>query len=134
MAETNRSIHAAVLKYEVRQFLANEKELPVCVSSLDPSLDDASFREMREHFASNGVAIWRADQCDLTSEDVLLASSRRAAALVQSGPVEHVGADEAHVRGGFRRQGRTLTRPTYRVVREAGRWVCLGPIITGVPL
>jgi hypothetical protein len=104
------------------------------MSSVDPALDDASFRALREHFASDGVAVWRADQCDLTSEDVVLAGSRRAAALVQSGPVEPIGADEAHVRGGFRRRGRTPTRPTYRVVREGGRWVCLGPIITGVPL
>ena len=78
-------IHAAVLRYEVKQFMS-------------------------------------------------VAGSHVPAALLTSGPIRWIAADEVEVAGGFARTKSSTSRPTYRVVRDGGRWVCLGPIVTGMPL
>lgn len=51
-----------------------------------------------------------------------------------AGPVVWVGDDEVRVAGGLRRTSKGEARLSYRVVREDGRWVCLGRIISWDPL
>jgi hypothetical protein len=75
-----------------------------------------------------------AEGCALVDGEVYLAGSRVPAALLTSGPIRWIADDEAEVRGGFTRTRSSSLRPLYRVVRDGGRWVCLGPVVTGVPL
>lgn len=74
------------------------------------------------------------DACAMVEGEVYLVGSRVPAALLTSGPIRWVAADEAEVGGGFTRSRASSSRPLYRVVHEAGRWVCLGPVVTGMPL
>ena len=50
------------------------------------------------------------------------------------GPVEWSRDDEVRVRGGFLKATEGETPLAYRVVREEGRWVCVGPIVSWDPL
>ena len=51
-----------------------------------------------------------------------------------AGPVEWLRDDEVRVKGGYLRPSEGETRLAYRVVRENGRWVCVGPIVSWDPL
>ena len=75
-----------------------------------------------------------AEACAVVDGEVYLAGSRVPAALLTSGPIRWIADDEAEVRGGFTRTRSSSRRTVYRVVHDGGRWVCLGPVVTGVPL
>ncbi len=53
---------------------------------------------------------------------------------VIAGPVEWLRDDEVRVKGAYRRSGQAETPLAYRVVREEGRWVCAGAILSWDPL
>jgi hypothetical protein len=124
-------VHAAVIRYEARQFLSEER-LPTCVAIHgSPEGMDARVREAL-HPTLPGVR--SAEACAIVDGEVYLAGSRVPAALLTSGPIRWIAEDEAEVRGGFTRTPSSSLRPLYRVVHDGGRWVCLGPVVTGVPL
>jgi hypothetical protein len=124
-------IHAAVLRYEAKQFLS-EDPLPTCVAIHgSPEGTDARVRETL-HPTLPGIR--SAEACTVVDGDVYLAGSRVPATLLTSGPIRWIADDEAEVTGGFTRTRSSTRRPVYRVVRDGGRWVCLGPVVTGVPL
>ena len=124
-------IHAAVLRYEAKQFISGER-LPICVrihgqaGEIGAAVRDALHQSLPD--------IRSAEACAIVEGDVYLAGSRVPAALLTSGPIRWIAADEVEVAGGFARTRSSTSRPTYRVVRDGGRWVCLGPVVTGVPL
>jgi hypothetical protein len=124
-------VHAAVLRYEAKQFLS-EDHLPTCVAIQgSPDGTDARVRDALHPMLPN---IRFAEACAVVDGDVYLAGSRVPAALLTSGPIRWIADDEAEVRGGFTRTRSSSHRPLYRVVRDGGRWVCLGPVVTGMPL
>jgi hypothetical protein len=49
--------------------------------------------------------------------------------ILTAGVVERLGSDEARVRVAYFRSSLRSALPTYRVVREDGAWVSLGPIL-----
>jgi hypothetical protein len=124
-------VHAAVLRYEAKQLMAEER-LPACVAihgsggGVEPGL--------REALQPSLPDVRPAEACAVVDGEVFLAGSRVPAALLSSGPIRWVADDEAQVTAGFARTRWSTVRSTYRVVRDGGRWVCLGPIMTGVPL
>lgn len=61
-------------------------------------------------------------------------SGCQAARTLIAGPIEWLRDDEVRVKGGYLRATEGETRLEYRVVREHGRWVCVGPIISADPL
>ena len=124
-------VHAAVIRYEARQFLSEER-LPTCVA-IHGSSDRLDAR-VREALQPGMPDIRSADACAIVDGEVYLAGSRVPAALLTSGPIRWIADDEAEVTGGFTRTRSSTRRPVYRVVRDGGRWVCLGPVVTGVPL
>ncbi|HZN58471.1 MAG TPA: hypothetical protein VFD71_10395, partial [Planctomycetota bacterium] len=95
---------------------------------------DGMEARVREALLPTWPDVRSSDSCALVDGDVYLVGSRVPAALLTSGPVRWIAADEAEVRGGFVRVRSSSQRPVYRVVREAERWVCLGPVVTGMPL
>ena len=60
-------------------------------------------------------------------------SGCEAARTLIAGPIEWFRDDEVRVKGGYLRGTEGETRLEYRVVRENGRWVCVGPIISADP-
>lgn len=124
-------VHAAVLRYEAKQFLSEER-LPMCVA-IHGSSDGIDAR-VREALHLTLPDVRSSEACAIVDGEVYLAGSRVPAALLTSGPIRWIADDEAEVRGGFRRIRSSTQRPVYRVVRDGGRWVCLGPVVTGVPL
>ena len=124
-------VHAAVLRYEAKHFLGEER-MPICVA-IHGSADRVGAR-VREALQPTLLDVRLSEACAIVDGDVYLAGSRVPAALLSSGPIRWIAADEAEVSGGFTRARSSSQRPVYRVVREAERWVCLGPIVTGLPL
>ena len=124
-------IHAAVLRYEVTQFLSGER-LPTCIQIQGHAGEIVA--GVRDALNQSLPDIRSAEACAIVEGDVYLAGSRVPAALLTSGPIRWIAADEVEVAGGFTRTKSSTSRSTYRVVRDGGRWVCLGPIVTGVPL
>ena len=70
----------------------------------------------------------------LNSKQLQPQSKCRATKTLIAGPIEWLRDDEVRVRGGYLRATEGETRLAYRVVRESGRWECLGPIISWDPL
>jgi hypothetical protein len=124
-------VHAAVLRYEARQFLLEER-LPTCVA-IRGSPEGMEAR-VREALHPTLPDLQSAEACAIVDGEVYLVGSRVPAALLTSGPIRWVADDEAEVTGGFTRTRSSTSRPVYRVVRDGGRWVCLGPVVTGMPL
>jgi len=124
-------IHAAVLRYEAKQFLSGER-LPICIRIHGRA--GAIVAGVRNALIQTLPDIRSAEACAIVEGDVYLAGSRVPAALLTSGPIRWIATDEVEVGGGFARTKSSTRRPTYRVVRDGGRWVCLGPVVTGVPL
>jgi hypothetical protein len=124
-------VHAAVLRYEAKQLMSEER-LPACVAIHGSSGGIDS--RLREALHPSLPDVRPADACAIVDGEVFLAGSRVPAALLSSGPIRWIADDEAQVTGGFARTRWSTLRSTYRVVRDAGRWVCLGPVVTGVPL
>jgi hypothetical protein len=124
-------VHAAVLRYEAKQFLS-EEPLPTCVA-IQGSPEGMDTR-VRETLHPTLPGIRSAEACTVVDGDVYLAGSRVPAALLTSGPIRWIADDEAEVTGGFTRTRSSSRRPLYRVVHDGGRWVCLGPVVTGMPL
>jgi len=124
-------IHAAVLRYEAKQFMAGER-LPTCIRIHGHAGE--SVAAVRDALHQSLPDVRAAEACAIVEGDVYLAGSRVPAVLLTSGPIRWIAADEVEVAGGFERTRSSTSRPTYRVVREGARWVCLGPVVTGVPL
>ena len=129
--DTASLVHAAVLRFEAKHFLGEER-MPMCVG-IQGSADEVGAR-VREALRPTLPDVRSSEACEIVDGDVYLAQSRVPAALLTSGPIRWIAADEAEVGGGFTRARSSSQRPVYRVVREAERWVCLGPIVTGLPL
>jgi len=125
-------IHAAVLRYEAKQFLSGER-LPTCIR-IQGHAGDEILAGVRDVLNQTLPDIRSAEACAIVEGDVYLSGSRVPAVLLTSGPIRWIADDEVQVDGGFARTKSSTSRPTYRVVRDGGRWVCLGPVVTGMPL
>jgi hypothetical protein len=124
-------IHAAVLRYEAKQCMSEER-LPTCIRIQGQAGEIVA--AVRDALHQSLPDIRSAEACAIVEGDVFLAGSRVPAALLTSGPIRWIADDEVQVAGGFARTKSSTRRPTYRVVRDGGRWVCLGPVVTGLPL
>ena len=124
-------VHAAVLRYEAKQLMP-EESLPACIAIHGAT--GGIVASLREALHVSLPDVRPAEACAIVDGEVFLAGSRVPAALLSSGPIRWIADDEAQVTGGFARTRWSTVRSTYRVVRDGGRWVCLGPVVTGVPL
>jgi hypothetical protein len=107
-----------VLRFELQQFTLKESGA-VCVAvregerTTDPS--PAIMRRLSNK--------WAQPQSDCKAKNTLTA-----------GPIEWLKDDDVRVKGGYLRANEGETRLAYRVVRENGNWVCVGPIVSWDPL
>ena len=119
-------------------------------ASQAPLIIEEVLRFQARHFASKGgeaeafcVAV-REDTASVDPSPAMMVrlnskllqpqSKCTATKTLIAGPIEWLRDDEVRVRGGYLRATKGETRLAYRVVRERGRWECLGPIISWDPL
>jgi len=126
----------AVLRYQLDQLAGPSvpgSAAPVCLEVVDGSgPGDPSARMLRR---IGRIADVRAiSACSVDDRRPRVTSTGEAAVVLGAGPVTWVRRDEARVRGLYLRTPASFARPEYRVVRERRRWVCLGPIVEGLPL
>ena len=110
-----------VLRYGIQQFAPKEAgaESALCVAVREGALPrDPSPSIMRR----------------LGNLQAQPQSECKASRTLSAGPIEWLRDDEVRVKGGYLRASEGETRLAYRVVREHGRWVCVGPIISWDPL
>ena len=110
-----------VLRYEVNQFSPKEggPEGAVCLGVREASL-----------VADPSPSIMRR----LDTPQAMPQSGCKAGKTLIAGPIEWLRDDEVRVKGAYVRASEGEVRLAYRVVRENGRWVCLGPVISWDPL
>jgi hypothetical protein len=110
-----------VLRYGIHQFAPKEDgaESALCVAVREGALlTDPSPSIMR----------------GLNNKQAQPKSECKAARTLIAGPIEWLRDDEVRVKGGYVRATEGEAHLAYRVVREHGRWVCVGPIISADPL
>jgi hypothetical protein len=110
-----------VLRYEIHQYAPKEggTESTLCIAVREGGLPtDPSPSMMR----------------GLNNKQAQPKSECKGTRTLIAGPIEWLRDDEVRVKGGYLRASEGEARLAYRVVRENGRWVCVGPIISADPL
>lgn len=101
--------------------------LAVEQTELAQSATDAYLKRFREH------AVRRAADCEAWGSGAVERSSGHPAVLVTAAGIEWIASDEAWVTIRHYRSQHSNGSQQYRVVREATRWACLGPMVRGLP-
>jgi hypothetical protein len=129
------AVLVAVFRQQIREHLdATERArgTVVCVA-IDPGgAAQSPSREFMARLAGEPAAR-RAAECDARAEGAVEAMTLRPAIIVTAGPMEWIAADEAWVTVSYFRSARLSAHRRYRVVREHGGWVSLGPILLDGP-
>jgi hypothetical protein len=133
-ADTRREddVFIAALKADIGFALGDlpRSTAPTFCVSIDPG--DAPQSPRKEFVArlkGSAPHVVRSAECEVGRAGVFEVPTGRAAVLVTAGPVEWVKKDEAEVDVITTRRTADTTRRRYRIVREAGRWVCLGQVM-----
>ena len=126
-AADREAIHAAVVRYQYRQFVKGvEEPIAVCLSvEADGERADPSERLLRRLRDLPGLRPGTA--CAAGPEDVIVRDTGEPAVWLTVGSITWTGSDDVEVQAGYRRGRHSSARPTYRVVRERGGWISLGP-------
>lgn len=113
---------AEVLRYELQQFVAaHEPEgATICVAVKEAGGPvDPSVATLKTLGREGLLPISRCgDRGDIT---------------LVAGPIEWISDSEVRAKGSYRRRTGAGSAPVYRVVRESGRWTCVGPILSFDP-
>jgi len=75
----------------------------------------------------------RGAECETRPGGAVERATLHPAVVVTAGPIEWVAEDEAWVKVAHYRSRVESGSRVYRVVRDAARWVCLGPIMKQSP-
>ena len=133
-ADTRREddVFIAALKADMGFALADSPRsaAPTFCVAIDPG--DAPQSPRKEFVArlkGSAPRVVRSAECEVRPAGVVEVPTGRAAVLVTVGPVEWVKADEAEVDVITTRRTVETIRRRYRIVYEAGRWVCLGQVM-----
>jgi hypothetical protein len=133
-ADTRREedVYIAALQTDIRLVLGDtpRASAPTVCVAIDPGDAPQSPRkEFVSRLRRSAPRVVRSAECDARPDDVVEVLTGRRAVLVTVGPVEWVRADEAEVDVVTAHSAARSMRRRYRVVYEAGRWVCLGQIM-----
>jgi hypothetical protein len=124
----------AVLRYEMGQFLGDVE--PPVLACLEVSTEDGSddpSAALLGRIQYSGKAVGRSE-CRVEPDGVVHEASGQPAVLIGAGPILWKDAGEVRVAGRYYRSSVSSALPTYRAVRETEGWVCLGPVIEGLPV
>jgi hypothetical protein len=75
----------------------------------------------------------RGAECETRASGAVERATLHPAVVVTAGPIEWVAEDEAWVKVAHYRSRVESGSRLYRVVRDAARWICLGPIMKQSP-
>jgi len=133
-ADTRREddVFIAALQADIRFELGDQPRsaAPTFCVAIDPGdAPQSPGKAFVARLKRSAPHVVRSAECEVRRDGVLEVPSGRAAVLVTVGPVEWVRADEAEVDVITTRRTAETTRRRYRVVYEAGRWVCLGQVM-----
>lgn len=133
-ADTHREddVFIAALKADIGFALGDSPRsaAPTFCVAIDPG--DAAQSPRKEFIArlkGSAPHVVRSAECEVRHAGVFEVPTGRAAILVTVGPVEWLKMDEAEVDVITTRRTVETTRRRYRLVYEAGRWVCLGQVM-----
>jgi len=133
-ADTRREddVFIAALQADIRFALGDQPRYaaPTFCVAIDPG--DAAQSPPKAFVARlkpSAPHVVRSAECEVRPDGVLEVPTGRAAVLITAGPVEWVRTDEAEVDVITTRRTAETIRRRYRVVYEAGRWVCLGQVM-----
>jgi hypothetical protein len=128
------SILEAVFVHQLRQFVETEESpVRVCVEISSRSGPTDPSPELLSRIRHPGGVV-RRSECEVGAEGVVHRASGEPAVLIAAGPITWEAQDEATVPGRYFRSPASSALPVYSVVRETEGWVCLGPVIEGLPL
>jgi hypothetical protein len=130
------AIRLAVFRQQLGFWLdghARESKTVVCLAIEDGGVRRSVTKEYLRHFPGE-AAVRTGDDCDKRPSGAVERSTTRPAVLVASGEVAWQSPDEAWVTTSHYRSAMVSGVRKQRVVRENGRWICLGQIIKDTPL
>jgi hypothetical protein len=122
---------AAALHADIRFVLKGipSEQQPVICLSIDPGDARQSVtREFVARFQKAARRVVRGAECEVRKEGVVEVATGEAAVLLVAGPIDRVAEDEALVPVAQVKRPSQTWRREYRVVREAERWISLGPV------
>lgn len=125
----------AVFRQHVEELLdleARKRGTVLCLAVDPGGAPQSVSREFLVRFRGE-PSVRRAAECEARPEGAFTLSQPRPAIIVTAGPIDWVAADEAWVTASCFRSRESTRRRQYRVVREAGGWVSLGPLIKQAP-
>jgi hypothetical protein len=133
-ADTRREddVFIAALQADIRLVLGDtpRSAAPTFCVAIDPG--DAPQSPRKEFVArlkGSAPHVVRSAECEVRRNGVVDVPTGRPAVLLTAGPVEWVAMDEAEVDIITTLRAAQTMRRRYRVVHEAGRWVCLGQVM-----
>jgi len=130
-----KDILEAVFRQQILELTAPDahgRSIVLCLAHDPGGAPQSVDREMLRRFPGETV-LRRAAECEVRAARVVEIATGRAALLVTAGPIERVKDDEVWVTVEQRLNRGHSTRRDYRVVREAARWISLGPIFRDTP-
>jgi hypothetical protein len=133
---TESAVFLAVFQQQILEHLdaAERSRGTVICIAIDPG--SAAQSPSRDFMARlrDERAVRGAGECDPRPAGAVEATTLRPAIIVTAGPIEWVSADEAWVKVRYFRSARASALRRYRVVKERGSWVTLGPILLDDPV
>ena len=133
---TETAVLEAVFRQQIREHLdatARAARTVICLAVNPGGAAQSPGRDFMARFAPE-TAVRRAAECDPRPIGAVEAMTLRPAVIVTAGPIEWIAEDEAWVEVSYFRTARLGAQRRYRVVRERGGWVSLGPILRDGPL
>ncbi|HSB61596.1 MAG TPA: hypothetical protein VLI67_07745 [Vicinamibacteria bacterium] len=130
------AVFEAVIRQQLDEHLdagARARGMVLCVG-IDPGgAPQTPGKDFMARFRADR-AVRRLAECERREAGAVEAMTLRPAVTVTAGPVDWRAADEAWVTVVYFRTKTESAVRKYRVVREDGGWVSLGPIMTDLPL
>jgi hypothetical protein len=122
------AVFMAVLRQQIKDWSGSI----ICLG-IDPGAAPQSpSKDFMARFGSD-ARIRTLTECEPRAQGAIDGVSRRPAVILTAGPIDWVAADEAHVTLTYFRSRQRSALRTYRVVKEPGGWISLGPILKDAP-
>jgi len=132
---SEEAVFEAVLREQIEEYLdgsARRAGTVICLAVNQGTGPQSARPQLMKRFASDR-AVRPAAACDPRPEGAIEGMTRMPAVVLTAGPIDWVAEDEAWVSATYFRSARSSASRRYRVVRQSGGWVSLGPILLDGP-
>jgi hypothetical protein len=129
------AVFEAVFRQQLRELLdasARSQGMVLCLGINPGSAPQSPSKEYMARFRTE-KAVRRLSECEARAKGAVENLGQAPATIVTAGPIEWLAADDVRVTVSvFRSSQRSRVR-SYRVVKDPGGWVSLGPVFVDVP-